>query len=275
VNIVKNEPKPFVKWAGGKRQLLERLIANLPTSFNDYHEFFLGGGALYFKLWSMDLIKKAYLNDTNKDLINSYKIIQKRVDELIEELKHAKYQNESTTFYQIRLSEPEDEIERAAKFIYLNKTAFNGLYRVNKAGKFNVPFGKYKNPKILDEDNLLNVSDALKPAVLLSGDFSEVLNYAKPEDFAYFDPPYYPLTPTANFTSYTPNDFSPKDQERLKETVDKLTRMEVKVMVSNSYTDFITNLYNNYRQVEVFAKRVISCKAETRGNVSELVLLNW
>jgi DNA adenine methylase len=270
-----NEPKPFIKWAGGKRQLLDKLISNLPDNFNNYHEFFLGGGAFYFKLWSMNLIKKAYLNDLNSELINAYKIIQRRVDELIEELKRDKYKNESSSYYQIRSSEPVDEVEKAARFIYLNKTAYNGLYRVNKAGKFNVPFGKYKNPKILDEDNLILVSEALKPATLLSVDFSEILAYAKREDFAYFDPPYYPLSSTANFTSYTSDNFSPKDQERLKQTVDKLTEMGVKVMVSNSYTDFITNLYNNYRQVEVFAKRAISCKAETRGNVSELVLLNW
>ncbi|MEM3369604.1 MAG: DNA adenine methylase [Candidatus Micrarchaeia archaeon] len=272
---MENEPKPFVKWAGGKRQLLDHLVANLPDKFNNYHEFFLGGGALYFKLWSMDLIKKAYLNDYNKELINTYKVIQKRVDELIEELKNSKYRNEASAFYKIRASEPIDEVESAARFIYLNKTAFNGLYRVNKAGKFNVPFGRYKNPKILDEENLCLVSEALKPAILLSLDFSEVTNYAKSEDFAYFDPPYYPLSPTSNFTSYTANDFSPNDQERLKETVDKLTEMKVKVMVSNSYTDFITELYKNYKQIQVSAKRVISCKAETRGNVSEIVLMNW
>ena len=270
-----DEPKPFVKWAGGKRQLLNDLISNLPDDFNNYHEFFLGGGALYFKLWSMGLIKKAYLNDANLELMNAYKVVQKRVDELIEELKNSKYKNDLSSYYQIRSLEPADDVEEAARFIYLNKTAYNGLYRVNRAGKFNVPFGRYRNPKILDEDNLILVSEALKPATLLSGDFSGVVRYARRDDFAYFDPPYYPLSPTANFTSYTSDNFSPQDQERLKQTVDELTGMGVKVMVSNSYTDFITNLYNNYRQIEVFAKRAISCKAETRGDVSELVLLNW
>ncbi|MCX8202267.1 MAG: DNA adenine methylase [Candidatus Micrarchaeota archaeon] len=269
------EPKPFVKWAGGKRQLLDKLVSNLPENFNNYHEFFLGGGALYFKLYSLGLIKKAYLNDANEELINSYRVIQKNVYELIEELKKPHYINDAIAYYKIRGLIIEDKVLRAARFIYLNKTAYNGLYRVNKQGKFNVPFGKYKNPKILDEDNLIAVSEALKPAVLMAVDFSEVLKYAKKDDFAYFDPPYYPLTATANFTSYTSNDFSPKDQERLKETVDLLTVIGVKVMVSNSYTDFITQLYKNYKQVEVFAKRAISCKAESRGKVAEVVLMNW
>jgi len=270
-----DEPKPFIKWAGGKRQLLNQLIANLPEDFNNYQEFFLGGGALYFKLWSMDRIKKAFINDSNKELINCYLIIKSRLSELIEELKDSKYKNETHIFYAIRALQPEDSIERAARFIYLNKTAYNGLYRVNKSGKFNVPFGKYKNPKFLDEENLMLVSEALKKAEILHTDFSKVLDYARENDFAYFDPPYYPLTDTAKFTSYTADTFTGKDQERLKEVVDKLTGREVKVLVSNSHTDFIYNLYKNYRSVEVHAIRAINCKADSRGKVSELILANW
>lgn len=273
---MEREPKPFIKWAGGKRQLLNQLIANLPEDFKNYHEFFLGGGALYFKLWHLGRIKKAFINDSNKELINAYIIIRDRLSELIEELKqNKKYANDRSTFYNIRSTEPTDPVEQAARFIYLNKTAFNGLYRVNKSGKFNVPFGRYKNPKILDEDNLIIVSESLKKAEILCTDFSEIIKYAKEDDFAYFDPPYYPLTPTANFTSYTSNDFTADDQKRLRDTVDTLTEMKVKVMVSNSYTDFIMDLYKNYQQLEVYASRAISCKAETRGKVSELVLMNW
>ena len=276
MNLVDNAPKPFVKWAGGKRQLLNQLVENLPEDFNNYQEFFVGGGALYFKLWNLGRIKKAVLNDSNKELVNTYLMVKDKLSELIEELKqNSKYKNDATVFYQIRASEPEEKIERAARFIYLNKTAFNGLHRVNRSGKFNVPFGRYTNPKILDEENLIVVSEALRHVKVLNTDFTGVLDYAKRDDFAYFDPPYYPLTPTASFTSYTSNDFSAKDQERLRNTVDKLTGMKVKVMVSNSYTDFIMDLYKNYQQLEVHATRAISCKAETRGKVSELVLMNW
>lgn len=269
-----SEPKPFVKWAGGKRQLIGTLFENIPESFSNYHEPFVGGGALYFKLWSEDLIKKAYLNDYNPDLIIAYKTIKERPSELIEELKSGKYRNEKDTFYAIRTSKPVDSTERAARFIYLNKTAFNGLYRVNSKGAFNVPFGKYRNPKICDEENIMLASEALRRATLSTGDFSRVLVNAKPKDFVYFDPPYHPVSKTS-FTSYTKFDFDADDQVRLNEIYIKLDEKNAYVMLSNSTAPLVMDLYSNYRSITVMANRAINCKADRRGPVAELVALNY
>ncbi len=271
---MRGEPKPFVKWAGGKRQLLSVLLENIPESFSNYHEPFVGGGALYFKLWSEGLIKKAHLNDYNEELIGTYSVIKKRPGELIEELKSGKYGNESEIFYEIRKEKPQDKVEEVARFIYLNKTAFNGLYRVNMKGEFNVPFGRYKNPKICDEENIQLASEALKKAVLTSGDFSVVLKDAKKEDFVYFDPPYHPINKNS-FTNYTKLSFNEEDQKRLSDTYSKLDGQGVYVMLSNSSAPFIAELYSNYNTLEVMAKRAINCKAQGRGPVSEIVALNY
>ncbi|MFA5049859.1 MAG: DNA adenine methylase [Candidatus Micrarchaeia archaeon] len=271
----RNDPKPFVKWAGGKRQLIDTLFNNIPESFNNYHESFLGGGALYFKLWSEGLIKKAFLNDFNHDLINVYQIIKSRPKELIEELKSGKYKNEKDTFYNIRKSKPHDLVETAAIFIYLNKTAFNGLYRVNSKGEFNVPFGKYSNPKICDEENIMIVSESLKRAALSYGDFSQVLKNVKKGDFVYLDPPYHPISKTSNFTNYTKLEFKEEDQIRLNDTYNRLDNSGAFVMLSNSTAPFIVDLYSNYNTLRVDARRAINCKADKRGLVSELVALNY
>lgn len=270
--ISSEEPKPFVKWAGGKRQLLDVLLKESPTEFNDYYEPFVGGGALYFKLWTLDRIKKAYLNDSNKELINVYTTIQKRVSELVEELKRSKYKNKAETFYSIRNHTPRDDIERAARFIYLNKTAYNGLYRVNSKGGFNVPFGKYRDPKILDEENLALVSEALKKARITCMDFEGAVSTTKKKDFVYFDPPYYPLNTTSSFTKYTHNDFTLADQERLRGVYSALDSKGVYVLESNSDTEVIRGLYRGYTQLEVYATRQINCKAERRGKITELVI---
>jgi DNA adenine methylase len=264
-------PKPFVKWAGGKRQLLDILVKESPEKFNNYYEPFVGGGALYFKLWSTGKIRKAYLNDSNAELVNTYRIIQKRLSELIEELKTGKYENNSTHFYEIRGKELEDDVERAARFIYLNKTAYNGLYRVNSNGGFNVPYGKYSNPKILDEENLQLVNESLKHAVISLGDFKEILSKTKKKDYAYFDPPYHPLN-NNSFTKYTKNDFTFKDQERLQKLFTNLTKKEVYTMLSNSDTIFIRDLYKNHIISEVHATRQINCKADKRGKITELLI---
>lgn len=266
------EPKPFVKWAGGKRQLLDVLVKESPEQFNDYYEPFLGGGALYFKLWSLGRIKKAYLNDSNAELVNVYSIIQKRVGELIEELSHGKYENSVKIFYEIRGRVPEDRIEQAARFIYLNKTAYNGLYRVNSKGGFNVPFGKYANTKILDEDNLQLVSEALRKAKISCTDFEKAVSSAGKGDYAYFDPPYYPLSKTASFTKYTHNDFTLSDQERLRDVCSALNTKGIYTIVSNSDTDVVRTLYQGYNVVEVSASRQINCKAEKRGKITELMI---
>jgi len=271
---MEKKPKPFVKWAGGKRQLIHTLFENVPERFNNYHEPFVGGGALYFKLWSEGVIKKAYLNDFNEDLISTYKMVKEKPSELIEELKSSEYKNEQSTYYKIRAEIPEDKIKKAARFIYLNKTAFNGLYRVNSKGGFNVPFGRYKNPKICDEENITLVSEALKPVTLLNEDFSVVTKHAKPNDFVYFDPPYHPISKTS-FTNYTKLDFVEKDQIRLNDVYSKLDKNGTYVMMSNSTALLITQLYSNYKVMNVLAKRAINCKADQRGEVPEIVALNY
>jgi len=268
------EAKPFVKWAGGKGQLLDELTKNL-SEFRNYHEPFVGGGALFFRLDAIGKITNAYLNDSNKDLMNAYKVIKENVDSLIKELTSEKYQNKKEIYYRIRAEEPEDEVKRAARFIYLNKTAYNGLYRVNSKGKFNVPFGKYANPTICDAHNLRLVSHALQKAELFCEDFSMVLKYAQKEDLVYLDPPYFPLTKTANFTGYTPECFTRKDQDRLHEVFKQLDSKGCFVMLSNSYQPYIEGLYQEFKPEIVYAARAISCKAEGRGKIKELLVRNW
>ncbi len=264
---------PILKWAGGKRQLLTELLARVPESFKAYHEFFFGGGALFFELYNQGRIKKAYLSDLNPKLINVYKVVKERPEELMEELKSPKYKNEAKAFYEIRALKPEDAVEQAAGFIYLNKTAYNGLYRENAKGEFNVPFGKYKNPRILDEEGILAASEAFSMAELLCGDFSRISKYGKAKDFAYFDPPYHPLSKTASFTAYTSEVFGPEEQKRLRRIYDQLKRKRVKVLLSNSCTDYIKELYADERADIVPAKRIICCKVAGRGPVNEILVM--
>ncbi len=269
------EAKPLVKWAGGKRQLVDILFKSTPIEFNDYYEPFVGGGALFFKLYSQNKIKRAYLNDYNPDLMNVYAVVKSRPNELIEELKvHGRYPNEKAAYYQIRQNEPEDMVCQAARFVYLNRTGFNGLYRVNSKGKFNVPYGRYKNPKICDEENILLVSEALKKAVLSNKDFEIVRQQAKPKDFVYFDPPYHPISKTS-FTSYTKADFSENEQVRLRDVYSELDGRGAFVMLSNSSAPLITELYSNYQTQNVLARRAINCKADKRGPVNEVLVSNW
>lgn len=268
------EARPFVKWAGGKRQLLDELTKGLP-SFSNYHEPFIGGGALFFRLEAEDKIKKAYLGDSNEELINAYSVIKNEVFELMAELASPDYANNETAYYKIRASRPTPKVKRAARFIYLNKTAFNGLYRVNSKGGFNVPFGRYTNPNILDSGNLLLVHRALQKDELYCGDFTSVLKNAKKGDFVYFDPPYFPISKTSNFTSYTQNSFSEKDQQRLMKTFKELDTRGAYVMLSNSYNDFIADLYAEFEPEVVHANRMINCKGDKRGKIRELIVRNW
>jgi len=261
---------PILKWVGGKRQLIEELIRSVPDDFGTYHEFFFGGGALFFELCNSERIDRAYLSDLNPNLMNLYQIVKEKPYDLIEELRQKKYANRKRAFYRIRDNEPVDKVQRAARFVYLNKTSFNGLYRENSKGRFNVPFGKYRNPKILNEESILAASEAFSKARLLCGDFSDILKYAKPNDFAYFDPPYSP-TSKSSFTKYTKSDFGPDDQIRLKEIMDMLKGMKTMVLLSNSYTNFITSLYSDYSLETVYAKRAINCKADGRGEIAEIL----
>lgn len=268
------EAKPFVKWAGGKRQLLDDLTKDLPD-FENYHEPFLGGGAMFFRLEAMGRVKRAYLSDSNAELINTYEIIKNEVFELMSELSAPCYANNEAAFYKIRSSKPSSKVERAARFIYLNKTAFNGLYRVNSKGGFNVPFGKYVNPKILDSHNLLLVHRALQKDELYCGDFDIVLKNAQGGDLVYFDPPYFPISKTSNFTGYTKDGFFEKEQEKLLRTYKDLDSRGCYVLLSNSNSEFIADLYVEFEPKIVHANRMINCKGDKRGKIEELVVRNW
>jgi len=267
--------KPFIKWVGGKRQLADELQKRLPSSYNRYFEPFVGGGALFFALKP----EKAFIADLNSELINVYKIVRDYVEELIKEL--SKYKNTKTCYYKTRDMDRKPDyhrlpaLQKAARFIYLNKTCYNGLYRVNSKGQFNVPFGKYKNPKICDAENLRACSQALQKTEIVNADFSIVLDFAKPKDFVYFDPPYVPLNATSNFTAYTQNGFDVDMQFRLKEVCDKLTDKGVLWMLSNSYTEFVLNLYKEYNIHTVYANRAVNCKSNGRGKIKEVIVRNY
>jgi len=271
------KPEPFLKWAGGKSQLLKQFECFLPPKFNNYLEPFVGAGSVFFYLYYTGRLKgkKIILIDFNEELINCFLVIKENVERLISILKGPKYVNKKEVYYRIRAEEPKDRFERVARTIYLNKTCFNGLYRVNSKGKFNVPFGRYKNPLICDSRNLRAVSIALKNVKILCDDFEKSLEYAGKGDFIYFDPPYQPLSKTSNFTSYTKNSFSEEDQKRLCEVFKRLDKMGCKIMLSNSDTHFIRNLYKKYRIEVVYAKRAINCKPSGRSAIKELVILNY
>lgn len=265
--------KPFIKWAGGKSQLLPEISKRLPpkNQIGRYFEPFLGGGALFFSLQH----PHSFLSDTNKELVELYQIVKDNVEELIKALKHHK--NEHDYFYDVRAQNPVDlsPVERAARFIYLNKTCFNGLYRVNSKGQFNVPFGKYKNPTICDEEGLRAASLALRKAKVLQGSFQSILLKAKTTDFIYFDPPYHPLNQTSSFTSYTSDGFGENEQIQLANVYRELADRGCFVMLSNSNMPLIKELYKDFSIHEIQASRAINSKAEGRGKITELLIINY
>ncbi|MFC1615156.1 DNA adenine methylase [Patescibacteria group bacterium] len=277
-----NKPKPFVKWVGGKRQLLKQFKLMLlypPKGFNSskskYFEPFVGGGAVFFDLQP----QKAILSDMNSELVITYNVIKNDVEKLIKSLK--KYKNNKDYFLKTREKDPKklSDIERASRFIYLNKTCFNGMYRVNMSGKFNVPFGSQTNPLICDEENLLKVNDTLKKVKIIEQDFKQVLKDAKKGDFIYFDPPYYPVNRTSSFTGYTANGFFEKEQEELRDTYFELHKRGCFVMLSNSNTEFINKLYSNLdKKIKVHkvdATRMINSDATKRGKIKEVLVVNY
>jgi len=276
--------RPFLKWAGGKRQLLPEIRKYVPklTSKHTYYEPFIGGGALLFELQP----QKAVINDSNKELINCYKVVRDSLDELMEELSKDKYSNSETSYYEMRDLDRStkkyaslSEVEKAARIIYLNKTCYNGLFRVNSQGQFNVPFGRYKNPNFLDDAVLIAVNKYLNSndITLLNQDFAEAVKDANTGDFVYLDPPYDPVSQTASFTGYDVNGFNRDEQERLKEEFDALHKKGCQVMLSNSCTDFIMDLYKDYQDtiIKVRATRSINSNALKRGRVDEVLVLNY
>ncbi|HXX96730.1 MAG TPA: DNA adenine methylase [Candidatus Bathyarchaeia archaeon] len=268
--------RPFVKWAGGKAQLLRELDKMIPQ-FNRYFEPFLSGGAMFFYLIQNRRFI-AYLSDTNKELITTYKVVKDYVGNLIEFLdKHQEEykKNPFQYFYRLRAAQPNNDIEKAARFIALNKTCFNGLYRVNKKGEFNVPIGDYKDPLICDKTNLEKINKALSKATVFAADYSNVTGNAKQGDFVYLDPPYDPVSSTSNFTGYTSNGFGSKNQEQLADVFETLVSKGCLVLLSNSDTPFIRDLYSDFRIKEVGSQRAINCKGSKRAGHKELLISNY
>lgn len=269
---------PVVKWVGGKRQLLPEIVPLIPKRIKNYCEPFLGGGAVLFSLQP----SKAIVNDINGDLITVYEVIRDDVESLIESLRNHK--NTSEYFYEIRdldrnkeLYNTVSKVEKASRLIYLNKTCFNGLFRVNSAGEFNTPFGHYKNPNIVNEPVLRAVNKYFNSSSILfyREDFAETLKRVEKGSFVYLDPPYDPVSDTASFTGYNKGGFDRNEQERLKLCCDKLTESGIKFMLSNSATDFIKDLYKDYYINIVKAKRTINSDASKRGAVEEVLITNY
>ncbi len=293
--------KPFVKWAGGKGSLIPQLKKFYPVELenniiNKYVEPFVGGGAVLINILQNYNVKEAYAFDINKDLINCYNVIKENVEELIKELEikekaflELENEDKQVYFYNIRkgynsykINEDELNVKRAGEFIFLNRTCFNGLYRVNKNGEFNVPCGKYKNPCICDTNNLTRLSLLIKNVNFQYGDYSKSEKYIDNNTFVYFDPPYRPLSITSGFTSYTKEDFSDENQKELAEFFKKLDKKEAKLMLSNSNPkntnkkdNFFEEIYKGFNINEVSAKRMINSNPNGRGEISELLITNY
>jgi DNA adenine methylase len=293
--------KPFIKWAGGKGQLLidirKKYPSGLGVTINKYCEPFVGGGAVLFDLLSQYTFEEILINDINIELINTYSNIKENVGELIEKLLQMQnqfvpldtntrkeyYYNQRERFNYLKVNGKETEnIEKAALFIFLNKTCFNGLFRVNSKGLNNVPMGSYKNPMICDESNLIEINKKLQNIKINFGDYSDCISYIDKKTFVYIDPPYRPLSPTASFTAYSATPFDDKEQIRLGTFVDSISKIGAKVVISNSdpknsdcQDDFFDEIYKKYIINRITAKRMINCNAESRGNISELLISNY
>ena len=264
---------PFLKWAGGKRALVPEILERLPEGINTYYEPFLGGGAVFFALAARSAFKRAVICDRNRDLIDAYLGVRDDVDGVIARL--ARLRHDNRTYYRLRSQDPAklNRTQRSARIIYLNRTCYNGLYRVNRAGRFNVPFGRYKNPRILDRDNLWAVSRTLqKTSIAESRDFEALVEKAEPGDAVYFDPPYAPVSSTASFTAYDSLPFGDDEQERLAKVLRQLQRRGVYALLSNSDVPLTRRLYKRYACDSVQVHRRINSRADRRGPVSELLV---
>ena len=277
----KEIPCPFLKWVGGKRQVIPQIKKYIPGNYCKYFEPFVGGGALFFNLKT----KKAYLNDINKILISAYKNIKNHPYEIIDKLDELQkvfykknHEERKKYYYKIRYTFNNlrsDSFLKTSYMIFLNKTCYNGMYRENLKRKFNVPFGRYKNPKILDKENILAVSKLLTNTIITSCSFEKAVEKAKKGDFIYFDPPYHPLSITSNFTSYSNSGFTKENQRKLRDVFEDLDNRGCFVMLSNSDTKFIGEIYKGYTQKKITTGRLINCKAAGRGKINELLILNY
>ena len=265
-------PRPILKWVGGKTQLLEQMKPLMPKTFGRYFEPFVGGAAVFFDLRAQRPDMTAFLSDVNAELVNCYVAVRDDVDAVIRAL--GKHVYESEHYYKVRAEKPADlpSPERAARTIFLNKTGYNGLYRVNRSGQFNVPFGRFTKPLFCDEENLRACSRALRGVSIEHGDFSGVLEQAKKGDFVYFDPPYVPLSSTSDFTAYIPGGFGEGEQEKLAKVFAKLAKKGVHVMLSNSDTELVRDLYADFDIQVVYASRSVYSNAARRGKLAEVVV---
>lgn len=274
--------RPFVKWVGGKAKLAPQLLEHFPDEYNEYYEPFAGGGALFFAVTP----KNAHISDLNAVLVLTYKRIQNEVESLIDELRELEaqykslesledkkelYLNKRADYNSLENTSP----KKSSLLIFLNKTCFNGMYRENSKGGFNVPFGKHPNPTICDEINLRDVSAALKDASITLAPYQDAIKKAKAGDFIYFDPPYHPLNPTSSFTSYHADGFSAKDQEELRDTFRILSERGCKVMLSNSDSELINELYKEFNIHKIYAARSINANGAGRGKIKEVLVTNY
>lgn len=269
---------PVVKWVGGKRQLLDRLIPLVPTTFTTYCEPFIGGGAVLFSLQPQNAI----INDINSELIGVYNAIKYNIDELIARLE--KFENTKECFYEVRSWDRDEafynqltDIDKAARVIFLNKTCYNGLYRVNSAGEFNTPFGRYKRPNIVNEITLRAVHDYFNKVniTILNGSYKQAVQGLPKDSFVYFDPPYDPISVTSSFTGYNAGGFDKSDQIALRDCCRQLDQAGIKFMLSNSLTDFIRDIYKEFDITIVPAKRAINSVGSKRGTVDEVIVRNY
>jgi DNA adenine methylase len=264
-------PRPFLKWAGGKGQLIQQYIPHFPKQFSTYYEPFLGGGAVFFHL----LPSRSRLMDINPELVNVYCCVRDHVDALIDCLADHRDRHCADYYYQIRASVDGSPLERAARLIYLNKTCFNGLYRENSKGLFNVPIGSYKKPTICDAELLYATSSALRSTHIELNSFETILHDATNQDFVYLDPPYHPISATSKFTSYNRYAFTEKDQMLLRDTFVTLAKRGVKVMLSNSDCPFVRALYQDFTIYTIVASRAINSNAEKRGKITEVLVTSY
>ena len=270
--------KPVLKWAGGKRQIIGELTERLPPDFHTYHEPFLGGGALFFKLCELRGAMRSVISDINPDLIMLYRVIRDQKDDLIRYLRGMGMGNNKDDYYKAREiynSATDSPLMKSALLIYLNRHGFNGLYRLNSSGHYNVPFGRYTNPSLPSDIDISRASECLSRSSIRQGDFRITLSDAETGDFAYLDPPYMPLSTTSNFTNYSTMGFTRKDQEDLAKVVEELDKKGVKFLLSNAATDEIEGLYSSYRVEKIMARRNINSKPDGRGKIPELIVRNY
>ncbi len=273
--------QPFLKWAGGKGQLLKQFAPYFPTApMRGYYEPFVGSGAVFFHIRSLDLFASYRVADINADLVTCYLVVREDIDALIARLAEHRARHSEEYYYAVRALDRDSgwahapDVERAARMIYLNKTCYNGLWRVNSKGHFNVPMGRYRHPDILNEARLRAASEALQNVTIAHEPFTSVVRHAGAGDFVYFDPPYMPLNATSNFTSYSAESFGLAEQERLACVFAQVSAKGACAMLSNSDTPIVRDLYKDFRVETVSARRMINSKTGSRGEINEVVVLN-